>query len=341
MNAPRSDRKRAGAAHRGAHRWVLAAMFGVAALASRPLWAAGQPFTVMLDWFVNPDHAPLVVAKEMGFFAKQGLDVHLISPSDPNDPPKLAAAGKVDVALTYQPQVYLQVQEGLPLRCIGTLIATPLNTLMTVASGPVKSIADLKGRKVGYSVGGFEDVLLRAMLKKHGLTLHDVKLVNVNFSLVPALLTRRVAAVIGAYRNVEANEMALKGHPARVFYPEDEGVPPYDELVLVTRADRVDDPRMRRFMTALQEGVLYLVNHPRKSWKLFIKYRPSLNNELNRLAWKDTLARFALRPAALDAARWARFARFLAREGVIKKALPVHDYAVQLPWRRTGAHRLP
>lgn len=311
--------------------------FVILTLAARPLWAAGQPFTVMLDWFVNPDHAPLVVAKEMGFFAKEGLDVRLISPADPNDPPKLAAAGKVDVALTYQPQVYLQVQEGLPLRRIGTLIATPLNTLMVLGSGPVKSIADLKGRKVGYSVGGFEDVLLRAMLRAHGLGLRDVKLVNVNFSLVPALLTRRVAAVIGAYRNFEMNEMALKGHPARAFYPEDNGVPPYDELVLVTRADRVADPKMRRFMTALQEGVLYLVNHPRKSWKLFIKYRPSLDNELNRLAWKDTLPRFALRPAALDKARWANFARFLVREGVIKKALPVHDYAVELPWRAVAS----
>ncbi|MDP6352227.1 MAG: ABC transporter substrate-binding protein [Alphaproteobacteria bacterium] len=292
---------------------------------------AEDSLTVLLDWFVNPDHAPLIVALEAGFFANQGLTVDLIAPADPNDPPKLVAAGKADIAVTYQPQLQLQVAQGLPLVRFATLVATPLNTLVVLADGPVATIADLKGRKVGFSVGGLEDALLGAMLARHGLGLDDVTLVNVNFSLSPALITGQVDAVIGAYRNFELNQMDLAGHPGRAFYVEEEGVPAYDELILVAHRERTDDQRLRRFLDALELATQYLVNHSEESWVLFVRGRPEVDNELNRRAWRDTLSRFALRPAALDRARYRRFAAFLVERGLIAEALPVADYAVELP----------
>ena len=126
--------------------------------------AKAEKLTVMLDWFINPDHGPLIVALEKGFFAEAGLEVELIEPADPNDPPKLVAAGKAPVAVSYQPQLHIQAAQDLPLTRIGTLVATPLNTLLVLDESPVKTIADLKGRKVGFSVGGFEDAVLMAML---------------------------------------------------------------------------------------------------------------------------------------------------------------------------------
>ena len=291
---------------------------------------ANDKLTLLLDWFINPDHAPLFVAQEQGYFAAHGLEVEMIAPADPNDPPKLVAAGKADIALSYQPQLHVQVAAGLPLTRFGTLIATPLNTLLVLEDGPVKSIADLKGRKVGYSIGGFEDALLRAMLARHGLTLDDITLVNVNFSLSPALLAGQVDAVIGAYRNFELNQLAIEGYKGRAFYVEEEGVPSYDELILVANPDHMDRAVLRRFLDALEDGVRYLVNHPDESWELFIRGRAELDDELNRLAWRDTLTRFALRPAALDRARYARFAQFMQDQGLIEKALTVEDYATVL-----------
>src|SRR3972149_4504635 len=129
---------------------------------------AAEKLTVMLDCFLNPDQGPLVVALEKGYFAADGLEVELIEPADPNDPPKLVAAGQADVAITYQPQLHVQAAAGLPLTRIGTLLATPLNTLLVLDEGPIATIADLKGRTVGFSVGGFEDAMLRAMLAQHG-----------------------------------------------------------------------------------------------------------------------------------------------------------------------------
>lgn len=201
---------------------VLAAILA-AILATGPAGAADK-ITLMLDWFVNPDHGPIIIAQENGYFADEGLDVEIVAPADPADPPKMVAAGKADLAVTYQPQLHLQVQEGLPLVRVGTLIATPLNCLLVLDDGPITSIADLKGRRIGFSVAGVEEALLTAILAKGGLTLADVELVNVNFSLSPALMAHQVDAVIGAYRNFELNQMAIEGRPGRCFYLEEEGI---------------------------------------------------------------------------------------------------------------------
>ncbi|PKR48969.1 ABC transporter substrate-binding protein [Thalassospira marina] len=301
---------------------TIGASLSLAALPAQ----ANEKLTILLDWFVNPDHAPLVVAKEKGFFAKHGLDVELVEPADPSAPPRLVAAGQGDVAVNYQPQLHVQVAEGLPLTRIGTLVATPLNALVVLKDGPIKDIADLKGKKIGYSLAGFEDAVLGTMLKSHGVDINSVELVNVNFSLSPSLYSGQVDAVIGAYRNFELNQMEIEGKPGKAFYVEEEGVPPYDELILTVHKDKAGDPRMKMMLDALEEATQYLINHPDDSWKAFIAAYPNLDDELNKRAWSDTLPRFALRPAAVDKARYTRFAQYLQDTGIIDHQPAIDSY---------------
>lgn len=302
----------------------------LAALALAGPAVAADRMTLILDWFVNPDHGPIVIAEEKGFFAEYGLEVEVIAPADPADPPKMAAAGRADLAVSYQPQLHLQVQEGLPLKRVGTLIATPLNCLLVLEDGPIGSVADLKGRRIGFSVAGVEEALLTAILHRHGLALADVELVNVNWSLSPALMAGQVDAVIGAYRNFELNQMEIEGRPGRCFYVEEEGVPPYDELIYVANPQTMDADRLRRFLAATEEATQYIVNHPEESWRVFAATAPELQDELNARAWVDTLPRFALRPAALDQGRYARFEAFLHETGLVEAPRPVSELALDL-----------
>ena len=292
--------------------------------------AQDNKLTVYLDWFVNPDHAPLVIADTKGMFEKHNLNVTLVPPSDPSAPPRLVAAKQGDLAISYQPQLHVQKHEGLPLVRIGTLAETPLNALVVLQDGPIKSIKDLKGKKIGYSVGGFESAVLSAMLKQHGLTLDDVELININFSLSPSLITGAVDAVIGAFRNFELNQLDIEKRPGLAFYPEENGVPVYDELILIAHEDRLDDARFKRFLDAIEEATLWLTNHPDEALKEFLIAYPDLDNELNRRAWVDTLPRFAKRPAALDRRRYQRFAEFMKDSELIDEVPPVDSYAVEL-----------
>lgn len=289
---------------------------------------AADKMTIILDWFVNPDHGPIIIAQEKGYFATQGLEVEVVAPADPADPPKLVAAGKADLAVSYQPQLHLQVHEGLPLKWVGTLVATPLNCLLVLKDGPIKSIADLKGKKVGFSVAGVEEALLGAILKPHGMTMADVELVNVNWSLSPSLMSGQVDAVIGAFRNFELNQMDIEEVPGRCFYLEEEGLPAYDELIYVANPESMDADKIRRFLAATELATQFIVNHPQESWEIFAGTAKELQDELNKRAWTDTLPRFALRPSAFDAARYIRFEAFLKEFGLIETVKPVSDLAV-------------
>jgi putative hydroxymethylpyrimidine transport system substrate-binding protein len=292
---------------------------------------AEDKITLLLDWFINPDHAPIIIAEKKGYFKEQDLKVDIQEPADPSMPPKLVAAGKADMAVTYQPQLHMQIDEGLPLTRVSTLVATPLNTLVTLKSSNITSIADLKGKKIGFSVGGFEDILLKVMLKKYDLTFDDVELVNVNWSLSPSLITGKVDAVIGSYRNFELNQLDIEEHPGHAFYVEEEGVPSYEELIIVVNNKDREDDKYRRFNIAMEQAVQYLINHPEEAWTMFKDYKPAeLDDELNRRAWKDTLPRFALRPGAVNHRGYESFAKFMHEQGLIKEVpAKVADYAIE------------
>ena len=292
--------------------------------------AAQDKMTLLLDWFVNPGHGPIVIAQERGYFAEQGLEVEVIAPADPSAPPKAVAAGQADLAISYQPQLHLQVAEGLPLVRVGTLIATPLNCLLVRADGPVQTLADLKDRKVGFSVAGVEEALLTKLLSGAGLTLGDIEMVNVNFALSPALLSGQVDAVIGAFRNFELTQMQLEGVEGRCFYLEEEGLPPYDELIYVANPERMDRDRIARFLAATEKAVQFIVNHPEEGWEIFAATAPELRDELNARAWELSWPRFALTPAGLDSGRYARFEAFLSEAGLVEGLRPVSALAIDV-----------
>ena len=294
-----------------------------------PLYAQDQ-VTLLLDWFVNPDHGPVIIADEKGFFAEQNLAVEIIAPADPSAPPKLVAAGQADLAISYQPQLHLEIHEGLPLQRVGTLVATPLSCLLVLADGPINTPADLRGRKIGFSVGGVEEAVLGHVLNSHGLSLDDVELINVNWSMSPALMSGQVDAVIGAFRNFELNQMAIEGVPGRCFYVEEEGLPSYDELIYVANKDTMDTDMIRRFLAATEQATHYIINHPEESWKIFAGNAPELNDELNKRAWVDTFPRFALRPTAMDVGRYERFETFLYEAGLIRRINPVSDIGIDV-----------
>tara|TARA_R110000851_G_scaffold111501_21_gene234910 strand:- start:4 stop:936 length:933 start_codon:yes stop_codon:yes gene_type:complete len=299
------------------------------ALMASPAMAQDK-MTLILDWFINPDHGPIIVAEELGYFQEAGLEVEVIAPADPSDPPKMVAAGQADLAISYQPQLHMQIENGLPLRRVGTLVATPLNCLLVLADGPIKSTADLKGRKIGFSVAGVEEVLLSTILAQHGHSLSDIELVSVNWSLSPSLMSGQVDAVIGAYRNFELNQMEIEGVPGRCFYIEEEGVPAYDELIYVANPDTMNADMIRRFLHATERATQYIMNHPQESWEIFAGTSPELQDELNEKAWDDTFPRFATRPAALDHARYKRFEQFLLDTGMIENSTPVSGLAMDL-----------
>ena len=195
----------------------------------------------------------------------------------------------------------------------------------------MQSISDLAGTTVGFSVGGFEDALLGRMLENEGLSLDDVTLVNVNFALTPALLSGRVDAVIGAFRNFELTQIKLEGREGIAFFPEEHGVPSYEELIIIAKADRVNDPLLAKFMDAVAAATTFMLENPEEAEAAFFADQPDIDNALNRAAFTDTLPLFATDPKPLDTAAYETFATFMIDAGLVDDLPALSSYAVELP----------
>lgn len=276
--------------------------------------------TLMLDWFPNADHVPLYVARDGGFFKEQGLRADILIPSSPNDPPKLVAVGKIDFGISYQPSVTVARSQDLPITSIGILVEHPLSTITFLEESGIRTPADLKGKKIGYSTAPTEIILFEAVAQSAGLTREDYELINVSFNLTPSLLTGNVDAVVGAYRNYELNELALEGKTAGYFPIEKHGVPDYYELVFIT-SDKMLEKRKhlaRKFIAAIDGAIQFTRDHRDEALRIYFDANPDVRKDLDTLAFRDTLSLFATTQVQ-SSKKWQDFMEFAFERGLIRK----------------------
>lgn len=286
-----------------------------------------EKLRVILDWFVNPNHAPLIIAKEKGFFAAQNLDVDIIAPSDSADPPKMVAAGHADIAVTYQPRLLQQVEHGLPLIMVGSLINQPLNCLVT--NKDIQSLSQLKNKRIGYSGGSLSNITLNVMLKDR-VAMETITLINIHYALTQSLLTRSVDAVTGMMRNFEVVEMEQLHKPVHVFYPEHYGMPTYNELIYVANKNMINKKVITKFLQALEMSTQYIKKNPQEAWQLIKSKHPELNNALNDKAWVITLPYLSDHPQKINVKQFMVFAKFMKDHGLIQSVKPATVY-VNMP----------
>ena len=281
-----------------------------------------EKLSLMLDWFPNVDHLPIYLAREKGFFNAAGLEVEIMSPSETTDGLKLAAAGQVDLAVSYQPQATIAAAEGLPLKVVGRLVETPLTTLLYLKGTGIESPTDLAGRKIGYTVPGLMDVLLAAFAKVNDIG--DYQPVNVGFSIVQALGARQVDAVMGPFKTYETVEMAHRGLAAGYFELEKFGIPDYDELIFVCGAKTLVNraPAVKAFVASVARSIVALNEAPAEALALYFKAVPDADRQTEKEAFALTRPHFA-RSQRLDPVRWQRFADFALKHGLIERPVEV------------------
>ena len=255
--------------------------------------AAGstQPFTLMLDWTPNADHAGIYQALAEGDFTRAGLDVHVQIPSDPASPLGLLAAGKVDAAISYEPEVLLARNQAQPLVSVAAIVQEPLTSIVSLGSKHITTPAALRGKRVGDAGIPYQHAYLSTILGRAGVPVSSVKEINVGANLVPAMLSGRVDATLGAYWNYEAIQLRMLHKHPNVIHMNQVGVPTYDELVVVvTKNEIVNHPDVvRRFVQALARGYESVRRNPQAAVNNLVHATPGLDPKLQLASVNATL----------------------------------------------------
>jgi putative hydroxymethylpyrimidine transport system substrate-binding protein len=291
-----------------------------------------QQFTLMLDWFPNADHAGIYQALAEGDFAKAGLDVHVQVPSDPATPLKLLAAGRVDAAISYEPEVLLARNQDLPLVSVAAIVQRPLTSIVSIGSKHITTPAQLRGKRVGDAGIAYQHAYLTTILAHAGVPLSAVKEINVGSNLVPAMLSGRVDATLGSFWNYEAVQLSeLRKHP-NVIHMEQAGVPTYDELVVVVRKDTiVNHPDVvRRFVQATARGYESVRRNPQAAVATLVHASPGLDPKLQLASVRATLTSFfPSNPANpwgwQDPKQWSAYGQWMLNQQLISNPNAVLD----------------
>jgi putative hydroxymethylpyrimidine transport system substrate-binding protein len=272
---------------------------------------------LMLDYFPNADHAGIYAAQGGGHFEQAGLDVQIRQPPDPAAPIKQVAAGRVDLAISYEPEVLRARDQGLSVVAVGALVREPLTSIISLPEAKIETPRDLRGKTVGTAGIDYQSAYLQTILREAGVPADSVRERNVGFSLTPALLTGRVDAVLGAFWNYEGTELRMRGKRPRIIRMDDAGVPAYNELVLVANEDALerDGDKIRAFIGAISRGTRDLEGDPDKAIEGLLEANPDLDPDLQRAVVDVTLPLFLPargKPFAWqDPAQWDAFAAWM------------------------------
>jgi putative hydroxymethylpyrimidine transport system substrate-binding protein len=302
---------------------ILALVIGLPVAAIPAASAAGRPVSLMLDWTPKPDHVGFYYAQAHGQFRNAGLDVAIHAPSDPSSPLKLVAAGKADLAVSYEQEVFFAVAKHLPVIAVAAVVPHPLNSIMAIEPG-IHGAADLKGKKIGITGVPSDYAALDSALRSASLTRKDVTTVSVGYNLLPALLAHRVDAVLGVYRNVEGIELQQRGFRPTIIPLNQAGVPSYDELVLVASSTRLrTDPTyaatVARFVHAFLLGTAQARRDLPGALTLLGKVTASSRSFLDR-ATPATLGLLAgpRGVGCMNRREWQRFEKWMRSHGLLE-----------------------
>jgi putative hydroxymethylpyrimidine transport system substrate-binding protein len=290
-----------------------------------------EPFTLDLDWYVNPDHAGIYSALDRGFFKQAGLDVQPQVPSDPSAPIKEVAAGRVDLAVSYEPEVLLADQQGLDVQAVAAVVAQPLTSLISLPDGGIATGSDLAGKTVGTAGIPYQSDYLSTIEQQAGVSPSSVREVNVGLNLLPTLIAGRVDAILGGFRNIEGVDLQQRGLDPRIVPVDQLGVPTYDELVLVARRSTVDEhpEAIRTFVTALEEGTDYAIGHPQEAANAVLMAGKGLDPMQTRAEVDATLPLLAAAHGHpygfMDPGEWRAYAEWMAEHDLISSAPRTSD----------------
>ena len=281
--------------------------------------------SLALDWYPNSNHAGIYYGIDNGYFEENDINVDVYTPSDPASILQTVASGRDEFGISYQPDLLLARSEGIPVVAVHSIVKTPLNSIMTLGDSGIDNPSKLKNKTIGYPGIPLNIGILSSILEEQDLTIDDVELVDVGFDLVPALLSERVDAIIGAFWSHESILIELEGREVNILKFEEWGIPKYHELVLVTSEEyfKNNEEIVEKFVDAFSRGYKKSIENNDESMEALIAAFPEVNIELETQGIKllSPLWQESFDSDGIES--WNKFGDWMKDKGLISESLDV------------------
>jgi len=279
---------------------------------------------ITIDGYPTADYAGLFLANERGYFEDAGLEVSIHTPIIPKRPVPYVLEGAVELGVSHAPEVILARKRGAPIVAVGALLPHPTLSIIWLENSGIRGVGDLKGKTIGTEGVPYQKRLLEAILAKANLSLEDVKVLRVGYSLTSALEKGRVDAIIGGSWNVEGVKLQAEGPKPAVVPVADLGFPSYDELVLVARQDRLPKTgaKVHDFMKAWARGNRAAIEDPEAAVEVLSEEGAVLSRQVIAEGVDVTLPLLS-KTFRLGSPRWRRFTDWMHAEGISERPPPV------------------
>lgn len=274
-------------------KYILACLILLLALTACGNNEENEKISIMLDWYPNAVHSFLYVAEEKGYFEEEGIELDIQFPSNPTDPINLAAAGKVTMGITYQPDVIIaKTEQDIAVKSIGALVRSPLNHLGFLENSSIQSPKDLEGKTVGFTGIPLNEAIIETMMKTDGADFDSVNMVDVGFELSSSIVSEKADAAIGMYINHEMPMLRYEGYTLNYLDPTEYGVPSFYELVVVTSEDtwKKEQPNIEAFWRAARKAFADMENNPDEALKILLDNQDKVNFPLIKEVEKESLS---------------------------------------------------
>jgi NitT/TauT family transport system substrate-binding protein len=324
---------------------AAATVLAVATTASASKHSSLKKVTLQLKWVPQAQFAGYYAALDLGYYRAAGLDV-TIKPGGPNIiPEQVVAGGGAQFGIDWLPSLLATRDQGTKLVNIAQVFARAGMTQITWKSSGIKTIAQMKHKKVANWLGGNQWDLFAA-LTKYGIDPNnskDVTIVQEPFSM-DFFVKHQVDSASAMTYNELAQVLESKNpKTGKLFKLSDLNVIPFQKVgtgmledgmfatasYLASAANRAT---ATKFIGASLAGWIYCRDHVAKCVQLTLKAGPTLPkghqtwmmNEINKLIWPNTTG-----IGVMDTSAFNRTARISKQFKVIKK-LPTGAYRTDL-----------
>ncbi|WED43765.1 ABC transporter substrate-binding protein [Legionella cardiaca] len=280
--------------------------------------------TLLLNWYTNPYHTPILVAQQLGFYIQEGIKLAILEPTDPSDVTELVGLGTVDFGVKAMIHTVAAKAKGYPVTSIGTLLDEPPTGLIALKSSGISSFHDIVGKRVGY-IGEFGKKIIDDLAKLAGIDPQSYETVRIGMNVTDAICRDVIDTGIGFINFQKVELEHLRGET--VFLRLDQlaglGCCCFCSIQFIVPERTLQQPELvRGFLKATQRGAAFTTEHPEEAYELLCQAKPQLRAAVYQKIFMRTLPFFSRTLLNVDR-DWNKVGRYTKHLNIIDESFDI------------------